>query len=386
MDQKRLAELFEFKLRNIDQAWNDYQMARHEVQSMPFKGIIELTENCNFSCIMCNRSKSHELQQYREAVNMPLSRFEKIADEFFPYAIYVDLRGFGESTILPYWPDILEKLSDYPLIRWGIVTNLSLPDPKIWERMIELNFAIGFSCEGADKHVFEAIRRGSDYEQILENLSIVTRAIKKHRRGFVYFISTIQDKNRDQMAAIVSLAALYGVQEVQFKMVQGENPFDSPDRIALLQKYSMDALRVALDAGVRITFNDSRFCDATDELVNKAANLPVVFVDPISTAFDNNERLQKQLKIMDDFNKAHNIAHNKRCPKPYSFMYINNQTEVGTCNHMMSKDSILVGDLKSQSLCEVWNSTEIQKFRQELASGSVNSDQCKWCYEHRLED
>ena len=59
--------------------------------------IIELTRNCNGHCIMCSRKKS----KYNPKLNMPLELFKKIADETFPHAKNIDLRGFGESTLIP---------------------------------------------------------------------------------------------------------------------------------------------------------------------------------------------------------------------------------------------------------------------------------------------
>ena len=124
----------------------------------PLNLFVETTRNCNCHCIMCSRKKP----SFDPKMNLPLSFFKKIADELFPHAKSVDLRGFGESTLLPYWKDIV----DYSLkfkCKKGIVTNLSVKNDNMWAYLIKNDFWVGISFDGATKKTFEHIRRGNNF-------------------------------------------------------------------------------------------------------------------------------------------------------------------------------------------------------------------------------
>src|SRR4051812_47572454 len=102
------------KADNIKQAWAHYEAGQTELTSYPFVATIELTQNCNFKCPMCAQGFDPKYQTYDPNRNMPIEMFTRIGEELFPKPINVDLRGFGESTILPYWPDVVDSLEAYP--------------------------------------------------------------------------------------------------------------------------------------------------------------------------------------------------------------------------------------------------------------------------------
>ena len=165
---------------------------------------------------MCAQGYDPKYAQYDPGRNMPIEMFMQVGRELFPKAINVDLRGFGESTILPYWPDIVDSLESYPFIEWNLVTNLSLTRDDVWEKMMRVGFVVGFSCDGASKETFESIRRGGSFAQSRHNLAVIRDAIKKHRNGYLYINCTVQRSNIHEMRALVELAHEFGVIELQF--------------------------------------------------------------------------------------------------------------------------------------------------------------------------
>jgi radical SAM protein with 4Fe4S-binding SPASM domain len=80
------------------------------------------------------------------------------------------------------------------------------------------------------------------------------------------------------------------------------------------------------------------------------------------------------------------VSENQRCFKPFSFTYINYKGEMGTCNHMMYPNMMVMGDLSRESLLEVWNGENFQKFRKELLYAQPTDNRCQWCFKHRLDD
>ena len=153
-DRERLRQIWFEKSENIKVAMREFEERKLVVSTLPAKAIVELTQNCNFRCIMCPQSWDEKFAKPNPDFNMPMDTFVRIGEQLFQKAIFVDLRGFGETTILPYWPEIVDYLESHPFCEWHLVTNLALPRDHTWTKMIELGFCLGFSCDGATKETF----------------------------------------------------------------------------------------------------------------------------------------------------------------------------------------------------------------------------------------
>ncbi len=388
----QIQEVWKTKVLNLKKSWEEFTGKRVVIQSLPFKAIIELTQNCNFKCTMCPQSWESKYSKYNPSLNMSFDLFRKLAEQIFPTLIAADLRGFGETTMLPYWPEVISYLEKYPYIDWYLVTNLSHPKAELWEKMISLGFELGFSCDGATKETFEAIRVGANFKQIRKNLKVIQSALKLYNRGLIYFISTIQKKNFHEMGQIVELAAEFSVSEVQFKMVQGEKwQFYDLDPL-IMKNHSEDAINKGLEHGVRVTFNDWFFTKNVDK--NKLAQVEALPSRStpnnfqVSPAFDRDfwgkEGLHEIFTKIMDFSSRTSI--NQKCYKPFGFTYINYEGLMGTCNHMIDPGMLVMGDLRKESLKEIWNCEAYQDFRRQLITATPKDPRCQWCFKHRLED
>lgn len=389
-----LRTIWRDKVDNVRYAWQEFEQKKISLSAKPFKTIVELTQNCNFRCIMCPQAWEERFQKYHPEYNMPMDTFINVANQLFPKSIFVDLRGFGETTILPHWSEVVDYLECFPLVEWHLVTNLALPRDQVWDKMVRLGFQLGFSCDGATKGTFEAIRVRSNFDRITHNLALISDAMKRHNTGWLYFISTIQKKNIHELRAIVELAHRHSVPEVQFKIVQdGEKHKEGIRELdqAVISGYALQAIDAAIDLGVRVTFNDWLFTRGLDPVrVQQAAvvkKLPPMALfsspDVADHEYWNNSGMNSIWKSLFE---ASAVSRQQKCFKPFSFTYVNYNAEVGTCNHMMYPGMLVMGDLKTQSLDEVWNSPVYRNFREQLVMARPEDKRCQWCFKHRLDD
>ncbi len=393
MDREELEEAWRLKASNWKLSWEEFQNKEVVPQSRPFRAIIELTQNCNFKCKMCPQSWEEKFKKFNPELNMPMDVFVKICEQLFPYGVEMDLRGFGETTILPYWDEVLNYLENYPYINWHLVTNLSVPKDKMWDKMIGLGFQLGFSCDGATAQTMESIRVNSRMDVIRNNLSVIDQAVQKHKRGHIYFISTIQAENFHELRALVELANEFNVPEVQFKAVRGgdfERNFYAQSR-ENVKKWASDALDAALDLNVAVTFNDwffTRDLDSTKlrraEQLNRDkfwANFQLADIVSweVKEEYDVNGLFEKRMN-------AARVSEHKACYKPMSFTYVNYEGVVGTCNHMIDPNMLQMGDLKTQDFGEIWTGDKYQEFRRQLFHNDPKDGRCQWCFNHRLDD
>lgn len=380
---------------HLVRAWKEFEARKVELETLPFKAIVELTQNCNFRCIMCPQSWDPAFSRYHPEYNMPMETFAKIADELFPKAIFIDLRGFGETTILPHWPEVVDYLAKFPFIEWHLVTNLSLPRDETWQKMIQLGFTLGFSCDAGSAEPFERIRRRSRFDTIVHNLEVVSDAIRRENRGLLYFISTIQKSNIQELRPIVELAARHEVHEVQFKIVQPGEGVELLSEVArdVIQRHINECLDAAIALDMRVTFNDWTFTrDVDPAKVARAASVRkrrTEYPFPNKPSFDPTYFSDLESGgegVMSRIVDSHRVLANQRCFKPFSFTYINYKAQMGTCNHMMYPDMLVMGDLSRQTVAEVWNSPAYRDFRRQLVESSPQDPRCQWCFKHRMDD
>lgn len=381
------------KLKNFSLAQEEYYQGALQVQSMPVMVNFELTQNCNFKCPMCPQSIDPRFKSFNPNYNMPLPLIERIAKEVFPLAAFVDLRGFGESTILPYWHEVTEMLEDFPLTRWHLITNLSHTRIQTWENMIRLGFVIGFSCDGASAEVFEKVRFKSKFHKILENLNSISALIKEYDSGGIYFISTIQPANAHEMKDIVRLAAENNAAEVQFKIVQPNRNVSALTTLhrEKIKNYVEQSIAMALERQVRVAFNDWVFTrDIPKETLTQLEAIPHNFkIHPDMLRLQKGGRIgsdTSQYSIIEKVWPYSKVSILQKCFKPYGLTFINHLGQVGTCNHMMYPDMLVMGDLREETFASAWNSEAYQKFRAQLASAKPEDSRCKWCFAHRLDD
>lgn len=389
-----LRAIWRGKVDNVRSAWGEFEQGILSPSTLPFKIIVEMTQNCNFRCIMCPQSWEPRFQKHHPEYNMSMETFINVANQLFPKAVFVDLRGFGETTILPHWSEVVDYLECFPLVEWHLVTNLGLPRDQTWDKMIKLGFQLGASIDGASKEVFEAVRTRSNFERIVHNLGVVSDAITRYDSGWLYFISTIQKKNVHELRALVELARKFDVPEVQFKIVQDGEKHDEGIRHldpALISGYAAQAIDAGIDLGVRVTFNDWIFTRGLDTArVQRAARvnvLPAMALSSIPRIVDQNYwEVVGMDAVWKNIRESTAVSERQKCFKPYSFTYVNYDAEVGTCNHMMYPGMLVMGDLKTQSWEQVWNSDKYVDFRKQLITARPEDKRCQWCFKHRIDD
>lgn len=389
LESAELDGLWEAKADNLRRAWAHFDAGDTVISSLPFRLSIELTQNCNFKCIMCSQSWDARFAKYNPDYNMKPELFAKLADELFPAALNVDLRGFGETTLLPFWPELVESLERFPFIEWNLISNMSLPRDDVWDRMMRSRFVVGASIDAATAESFERIRRGADFRRIRHNLHVVSDSIRRHGSGSLYFISVIQRSNAHEMRGIVELAHEVGCDEVQFHISRGQDSVALAGDLVLsrdgLARHTTEAVDAALELGVTATFNTPVFTRGVDpEKVRRATTLPPRRPDP--STFHGTPAAKAVDPFVDRLLDAYRVSVNHRCFKPFSYANINHRGELGTCNHMQHPEMPVMGNLALAPIAEVWNGALYRDFRRQLLTATPEDERCQWCFANRLTD
>lgn len=183
----------------------------------------QLSNTCNFGCIMCSDLLSSTIRQRIGKTPLPRvygdSFFEELW-EFLPQADELRFDG-GEPLLIEENFRIWDQLFTTRNTRAHIVitTNGSVWNDTIHDYLDRLNLsAFLVSIDGATKSTFEAVRVGSDFERVMQNLkhyakvmgTIRPRGDFGRRPAYFCFIYCLTPLNFHEMADVFLMAEDFG--------------------------------------------------------------------------------------------------------------------------------------------------------------------------------
>lgn len=162
-----------------------YKNKKIELPFYPDRLYMELTNVCNFQCIMCPNGKG---LMKREKGFMDYELAKKIIDEMAPHVGTIVLHVWGESLLHPRIFDIIKYCHKYN-VRTELSTNTSLLDENVIKGLIDSGLSVIYLCiDGATKETYEYIRKNGDYEEAVNNVKDFLR-VKKENDSKTPFIN-----------------------------------------------------------------------------------------------------------------------------------------------------------------------------------------------------
>lgn len=308
---------------------------------------IELTDRCNLKCPMCRCSAI-------DGDVLPVETFAKIAAELFPHARFVDLRGWGESTILPILDECLDITQRYP-VRIKLITNGTVNRPRLWERLGREGVTTGVSFDAAEGPLFSVLRGGARLDRVKENVSRLVAACRDAGRDpgeQVYFCITASGSNIGQLDRIVETGRELGVR--RFKLEPLFAPEEDPDR---LERHPESVRRAV---------------EGLADLARKTGCL-----------------IEYSSSLLDELTVR--SATRKVCIHPWDYCYINSRGRIGFCDHLNGREEYAWGEWGHQPFLEFWNGPQMRELRgqhlRRLDGEEIRACvDCNWCYERRYMD
>ena len=176
---------------------------------------------CNLHCIMCGRDAYNDNPDLQK-------KFMAELQNYLPSTKKMMLCGHGDPLARPDTRGIL--MNHKGSIKFDIITN-GLLLPKYWDKIKHQRFGLFMiSMDGATKEIYEKIRAGGRWENILESLSLV----KQNKDSFesVTLNMTVMRSNYQEIPQFIDFAESYGF-NVYFQGIRGaypdENIFETHD-------------------------------------------------------------------------------------------------------------------------------------------------------------
>ena len=280
---------------------------------------IELTNTCNFRCLMC---PTGNFSQKRPSGLMEPETFLKVADEAAEHGTPLRFIRWGEPTMHPRFLEYVRAAKDRGLLV-HVNTNGSYMTDEMIGELIEIPLdSLKFSFQGVDRVSYSEMR---------------------NRDYFIELVATIR-----------RFHGMRGDRAKPFLQVSTTITYEAVQQV----KDFTDEMKTMADM---VNVGHTTF----DWLDLKAVRLK-----PHEIA------MLERLKGQESLNKIH-----PECPEVFDKLSINWDGKVTACC-MDSDNLMIIGDIARQSLAEIWTSSKMREFREVLADMRHDDlPLCKNCYD-----
>ncbi len=280
---------------------------------------IEVTTKCNFNCITCSRQS---LSRTRINKDLSFSEFKKLIDEN-PNLKVVKLQGLGE----PFLNKDIKQMAEYAKHKGISVTTITNGSIVPEADMLQFFDEITVSFDAANKETFESIRRGSNFDKIIENIKELVKL--KEERKLKLKISmnvVVSHLNYTQMEDIVKLASSLKLDSIGF--VEVENWYiPSQKEFTASHEFVMKARQIHEKVEAKVK-----------ELRRRYNNLVIYY--------------------------SSSAKRKRTCPWTFYSAFVTVDGYLTPCCIRMDKDAFYFDNVLAKPFAEVWNSDSVKQFRE----------------------
>lgn len=223
---------------------------------------VEPTIRCTFSCVMCQRT-----YWTRRAPDMSIAEFRHLLASF-PSLKRIKIQGIGEPLLNQ---DIFAMIAHAKAQGTYVTTYTNgspLQDSISADRLLGSGIdLVRISMDGGTRETFQALRKGSDFEQIVRNIAQLVRRRRQNALPAIELWVVGMSPNIRELSRIVDIGALTGVDAINLQLIM--NTFDYKEeigqRLVSLQMHQSDdmtfireGLAYAQRRGITLTLATSK--------------------------------------------------------------------------------------------------------------------------------
>lgn len=288
--------------------------------STPYSVMIEPSNLCNFKCKFCAPQVSTKKQNYRK-INMELELFKKIIDDICVFDTklkQLKLGGFGEPLINPMLTEMINYAKEKDVAEIiEVVTNGSLLTEQLSDKLINSGIdRILISIEALNSQGYKEI---SKVDIDMNEMIENIRYLYEHKKKCEIYIKTI-------------------------------------------------------DISIKNDEDKKLFYDMFGDICDK------IFIEkiiPVWPGFEMNIDKDFKNDLKGRYGKDLNKV--KICPYIFYSLLINSDGQIIACCSDWERKLIL-GDIKDETLVNVWNSDKYKTFWKDMLYGNKNKyEMCRKC-------
>ena len=287
---------------------------------------LDITSRCNLRCKMC------EWRYKVDRKDMSYEIYKKAIDDGLKLGLRkIVIAATGEGLVHRDFPKMIAYAHDRGL-KIELVTNLSLMSDKILNAILKVDSLI-VSFDGATKETYEKIRIGAKFEKTIANLKTIVENKKKEMSISINYV--IQKDNFKEVDGIVDLMKHFGVNHISYKFTHDTIGNNIP------LKLNLEELKECMERLQRV-FKKQIECNMTSDM-----NIDKCYLKNYKNLYSG---LYKPW------------IHDIPCYNLWLGTFVDPDGLVFPCCDFYKEEDAL-GDLRTQSMAEIWNSRKFNDVR-----------------------
>jgi len=308
------------------------------LDSYPFKVFVEATQRCDLDCIMCSKSR------HKSKTDMPMDLFNKIEKELFPYASEVDFFIGGESTLAHNFHKMISTSQNYNFLPVIFTNAVNIKEETI-KLLVELGFFVNISLESVTKNLYEKIRRGAKFENLINNIKRFLYYKRKinNPRFHIRLGCTCAPFNLGEVINIVKFAKNHGINDVFF---------NNCDRNVFERRFYLSTVA---DRAYRIFMDAKDFADANQIRFSCQKRIGRLKIEKTHNWNDFSIDIDRYVpRYLEKYN-----PYEGNCPYPWIQTLIRTDGTVMAC----CQGYLKMGKYDGCDFKKIWNNKRYQKLR-----------------------
>ena len=300
--------------------------------------IAVVTGLCQLRCVYC---PTHDIQRARGFVDVDF--VASLLGQVQPRI--VNLQGYGEPTLHPEFRRLVTLARQHaPIVKF--FSHLNRWTAELADFVVEAGVRqVIVSLDATDRVTYARVRRRGDFDDLLAGVRFLSDAIDRSgavHPEILYNIVVVRD-TVEQISKVVEFVRGLGLGQPVYELVNSYGDaaigaLEEPDR-ALVRHQLLTARAKAAEFGWMRTLQNIDF---------NLASLEEVDVD----AF--------------------------RCYRPWRLLTVLEDGGVVPCGEY-HEGQVLFGNLRNQSVAEVWDGPSARGFRERLLQGRSGLEVCRRC-------
>lgn len=299
---------------------------------------VEPVSRCNFRCTMCTLS---EWKNGKRAEDLTLEEFKNFVIGH-PYIMEIKIQGIGEPLLHKEFMDMVHFVAERDIWARTTVNGSLLYARDNYHRLIDSGIGeVQISFDGATKEVFEKIRRRSNFDLLVRNLTLFNAYANTKDHLIPRMWVLVQRENRHQVFEFLELAKQMGFRRLTYYV----NPHESGKEDWAERTRSMGTQSLTTEECLQLKEMGGR------------EGIDITFW---GSAPSYSTESPKTL-----------------CPMPFSRASVSSDSRLVPCSRIGNPDIVDLGDAKDFQ--NSWNGPAYQEFRQAHLDGNV-PEHCRFCY------
>lgn len=185
----------------------------YTVKEYPSMMELELSNQCNLECIMCEGRLSSGIRKNRDKLPpLPMIYDDKFVDElreFIPHLEELRFNG-GEPFAQKIVYDICMLVAELnPGLKINIATNGTVYNRQVKRILDKCNIHLNISIDSLDKQNYESIRINGDFDTLMENFNIFNEYCRVNNRSLSVMVNPMRN-NWWEMSKFVEFTNEHG--------------------------------------------------------------------------------------------------------------------------------------------------------------------------------